>query len=153
MTQEFQKPFTSPPTIFSVALVLGLLIGWLMPWRVLPLPLQLILGPLLIAAGVFVIWRSIQDIETAGTTYDPYSASTALVTAGVYRHSRNPGYLGLAIIQFGVAILLDNLWIVGTGIIAVLVTSHFVIRLEERKLTRAFGDPYTSYMQQVRRWL
>jgi len=44
-----------------------------------------------------------QSMDGAGTTYDPYAASTALVTSGIYKHTRNPGYLGLAVIQIGLS--------------------------------------------------
>lgn len=153
MTQNFQKPFASPPTIFTFSLVGAVLIGFLYPWSILSGPVQLGLGPVLILVGVFAIWKSIRDIEAAGTTYDPYDVSTKLVTSGIYRHSRNPGYLGLALIQFGVAVLFDNVWIIVAGIFAVIVTTQFVIRLEERKLTDAFGDHYETYLKSVRRWI
>lgn len=153
MTLNFQKPFASPPTIFGSALVAAVVIGFFLPWSVLSWPFQLSLGPALITMGVFSIWKSIKDIESAGTTYDPYGVSTQLVTSGIYQYSRNPGYLGLALIQLGMAFLLDNMWIVLTDSLAVIVTTLFVIRLEERKLTNAFGDQYRSYLKSVRRWI
>ncbi len=153
MNQDFQKPFATPPTIFTVALLLGIGLGLLFPWPVLAWPIQATLGPPLVLAGILVIRQSIRDIQAAGTTYDPFDVSTALVTSGIYRRSRNPGYLGLALIQLGFAILLDNIWIVATGLIAVIVTTRCVIQLEERKLTDAFGASYTAYMKRVRRWI
>ena len=92
-------------------------------------------------------------IYLADTTYDPFSASTALVTTGVYRFTRNPGYLGLTLIQIGLALMIDSLWIVFTALIAVLVTTKFVIKLEEEKLTRSFGQDYKDYLRDVRRWI
>lgn len=148
MTQNFQKPFASPPTIFGSALVAAVVVGFFPPW-----PFQLSLGPALITMGVFLIWKSIKDIESAGTTYDTYGVSTQLVTSGIYQYSRNPGYLGLALIQLGMAFLFDNMWIVLTDSLAVIVTTLFVIRLEERKLINAFGDQYRSYLRSVRRWV
>ncbi|WP_170328004.1 methyltransferase family protein [Ruegeria arenilitoris] len=153
MIQDFQKPFAAPPTIFSVSLIVGLLVGFLLPWSVLPWVVQLVLGPLVILAGVLTVHSSIREIEAANTTYDPYDVSTELVTSGIYQYSRNPGYLGLAVIQCGIAVLLDNVWIVIAGLIAATVTTVFVIRLEERKLTDAFGESYTDYQKHVRRWV
>ena len=150
---DFQKPFASPPTIFGITLLLGVEIGLFFPWPVLPWFVQIGLGPLIVLAGVLAIRQSIKDIETAETTYDPYAASTHLVTSGIYQHSRNPGYLGLAIIQLGAAVLFDNVWIVLTGAVAICITTYFVIRLEELKLTNAFGGPYTDYVNRVRRWI
>lgn len=153
MSQDFEKPFTSPPTIFSVSLIVGLLIGFFVPIPLLPGATRFFLGPVLILLGVFCIVRSIKDIEGAGTTYDPYEQSTALVTVGVYRYSRNPGYLGLAIAQFGLAVVFNTAWVLVTGVIAIFVTTRFVIRLEERKLTDKFGVPYQQYQDKVRRWI
>ena len=156
MTQDFRKPFTSPPTIFSVALFAAIAMGLLWPASLpggLPLWLQLTSGPLGILLGVLLIVRSIKDIEAAETTYDPYAASDALVTSGIYRFSRNPGYLGLAVMQIGIAMLFDSLWILFTAALAIAVTTQFVIRLEEAKLAAAFGDAYQAYRQRVRRWI
>ena len=153
MSQEFQKPFAAPPTIFLAALIVGVGAGLLAPIPVLPFGVQIAVGPLIVLGGIRIIARSIRDIETAGTTYDPFAASTELVTSGIYRFTRNPGYLGLAIIQTGLAVLLDNPWILLTGLVAVIVTTTFVIRLEERKLEDAFGEAYAAYRSRVRRWI
>lgn len=153
MSQPFEKPVTAPPTIFMCAVLAGLGIGWVWPWPLLPLWLQVSLGPALVGAGVLTIRQSMREIAAAETTYDPYDVSTALVTGGVYRYSRNPGYLGLAVIQCGLAVLLDNGWLWLTGVLAVAATTWFVIRLEERKLGDAFGAAYAAYCARVRRWL
>ena len=94
-----------------------------------------------------------REIAAANTTYDPFAQSNALVTTGIYRHSRNPGYLGLAIIQFGFSALLDNIWIAVATLLAMAVTGHWVIRLEEKKLSDKFGASYRAYCDAVRRWI
>ena len=66
---------------------------------------------------------------------------------------RNPGYLGLAMIQFGLALMYDSPWILLATIVAVIVTSQFVIKLEEERLRRAFGKEYQNYLTHVRRWI
>jgi len=100
-----------------------------------------------------LIRKSMQEIQASNTTYDPFAATTALVMSGIYRFSRNPGYLGLAIIQLGLAIVIDNVWIVLADIVAVIVTTVFVIKLEEEKLLTAFGQDYAEYCARVRRWI
>lgn len=153
MSDEFRKPFAAPPTIFGAALAIGFVIGLAVPWPVLPGFIQLTLGPAVVAAGVLLIRCSMRDIDAADTTYDPYARSTSLVTSGIYRYTRNPGYLGLAVIQLGLGILLDSVWIVLADVVAVLVTTYFVIRLEEDKLLNAFGQQYAEYCRRVRRWI
>lgn len=153
MVTDFQKPFTAPPVIFSVAFLVGLAIGLLDPRPLLPLWLQLVAGTLVVASGVLLIRASMRSIDGAGTTYDPFAPSTALVISGIYRYTRNPGYLGLAVIQFGLALLLDNLWIGISTAVAIIITTAFVIKLEEDKLTRTFGQDYRDYLSRVRRWI
>ncbi len=79
------------------------MLEYLFPFPMLPGIVQYIVGAAMIATGVVVITWSISEIANAETTYDPRGAPTALVTSGPYRYSRNPGYLGLAIIQIGIA--------------------------------------------------
>ena len=153
MPDDFQKPFAPPPTIFGVALMVGLGFDFMYPLPTIPLWLQLGSGLAAVTAGILCIRSSMLSIDRAGTTYDPYAASTALVTAGIYQHTRNPGYLGLAVIQLGLALMIDSPWIAMTTVIAVIVTSQFVIKLEEEKLIRTFGQEYQDYLDKVRRWI
>ena len=153
MDGDFQKPFAPPPTIFGVAFLAGLGIDFIYPSPTMLLWLQFGSGMVAVATGVLLIRSSMQSIDRAGTTYDPYAASTALVSSGIYRYTRNPGYLGLAVIQLGLALMIDSPWIAITTVIAVIVTSRFVIKLEEEKLSNTFGQEYQNYLSKVRRWI
>ncbi len=153
MADEFRKPFTAPPVIFAVSLLLGLAIGYFDPHPFFPLWLQLLLGVGLTTVGLLLIRSSMARFQDAGTTYNPFAPSTALVTTGIYRYTRNPGYLGLAVIHTGLAAAFDSPWIALSAVVAVLVTGQFVIELEEEKLTKAFGQEYTEYLDRVRRWI
>jgi protein-S-isoprenylcysteine O-methyltransferase Ste14 len=61
-------------------------------------------------------------------------------------------YVALAAVQLGVAIWLDNLWILLMLVPAVLATS-VIIAKEERYLEGQLGTAYTRYRASVRRWL
>lgn len=150
--EDFNKPIAAPPVIFMVALLAGVGLGFLHTAPLLPLAFQIVLGVGTIIGGVWLIRLSMLEIESAGTTYDPYAPSTQLVTSGIYRHIRNPGYLGLAVIQFGFAFLLDNYWIIVTLMVALWITTSFVIMREEDKLRRTFGEDYEVYFASSRRW-
>jgi len=150
---DFKKPFAAPPTIFGVALIIGVAFDLFDPRPQLDLWIQLLAGIVTIAAGVLIIRSSMKSIDRAGTTYDPFAPSTELVTSGIYRYTRNPGYLGLAIIQLGIAFVMDSLWVAVATFGAVTVTTVFVIKLEEDKLTRTFGQDYRDYLSRVRRWI
>jgi len=79
--------------------------------------------------------------------------STAVVTSGPYRFSRNPLYIGLAIVYLGLTLTFDAWW--GIVLLAlVLIVMHLgVIQREERYLERKFGDGYRQYRSAVRRYL
>ena len=77
----------------------------------------------------------------------------SLVTAGPYRYSRNPLYLGANVFCFfGAALLLGS----PTALIMTAVLLPFMnlmIRREERQLEEKFGDSFRVYKRQVRRWV
>ncbi len=153
MTDDFQRPFAPPPAIFAAAFFAGLAVDFAVPLPTMPLLPQLFVGLVAVTIGVLLIRTSMKSFARAGTTYNPYAVSTALVTTGIYQYTRNPGYLGLAWIQIGLAVMLDSPWIALTAAIAIFVTDRYVIVPEERKLKSAFGDAYRDYLADVRRWL
>ena len=83
----------------------------------------------------------------------PVRPTTALVTSGPYRLTRNPMYVGFALGHAGLALRRRSTWallMLGPVLAAV---DRIVIEREERYLERAFGDEYRRYARQVRRWL
>ncbi|HET7131841.1 MAG TPA: isoprenylcysteine carboxylmethyltransferase family protein [Gammaproteobacteria bacterium] len=110
-------------------------------------------GAVLIAlAGAFGAWGVIL-FRRAGTGVVPFSDATALVTAGPYRFTRNPMYLGMAGILAGTAIWLGSLtpWLVLPAFMR-LIAERFIVP-EEAMLERTFGEEYARYRTAVRRWL
>jgi protein-S-isoprenylcysteine O-methyltransferase Ste14 len=88
--------------------------------------------------------------------------TTALVTEGPCRYSRNPLYVALTLLYLGVAFLVNALWILLLIVPVLVVIRYGIIAREEayltRKfgeayLTRKFGEAYRQYTTQVRRWL
>jgi protein-S-isoprenylcysteine O-methyltransferase Ste14 len=81
------------------------------------------------------------------------AAPNALLTTGPYAFSRNPMYVGWALIYAGIAFAANSLWLlVLLPFIAGYV--HIVdIRKEERFLERKFGETYLAYKSRVRPYL
>jgi protein-S-isoprenylcysteine O-methyltransferase Ste14 len=88
----------------------------------------------------------------AGTTRVPGEASSAFVTWGPYRFTRNPMYLGLAIAYVGEALLTRQVWPVLLFPVLIAYVNWIVIPVEQAKLTDVFGERYAQYMRQVRCW-
>lgn len=141
-----------PPLIFLMAVVTGIALQWYWPLLALPGPTWAA-GGVLVLSGLALGMICIRCMRQADTSPDPYSGTTALVAHGPYRFSRNPMYVALVLIQIGVALTLDNLWILATLPAAVLVMHYGVIAREEAYLLRKFGVGYAEYLASVRRWL
>ena len=95
-----------PPLLFGGTLVLGLLLHLLapLPLRLPSLPPRLVGAALVIGSGVLARWAE-RTMRRAGTTARPDLPTTALVTSGPFRHSRNPLYLASTALCAGVAFL------------------------------------------------
>jgi protein-S-isoprenylcysteine O-methyltransferase Ste14 len=140
-----------PPVVFIVALAVGLGVeGLLAPT---PMPgIARVLGVLLIIGGAYLLWAFIGAFRRADTPPEPWEPTRHLVTEGPYRYSRNPGYLGMALIHAGVGFLLLSGWALVTLVVAVIVMDRLVIAREEHYLDARFGDEYREYRRQVSRW-
>ena len=76
-----------------------------------------------------------------------------LTTEGPFRYTRNPGYLALAMIYAGIAVLKNSLWAIHLLPLMLYVIQREVIGREERYLERTFGEEYLAYKARVRRWV
>lgn len=105
-------------------------------------------------AGVVAATAGVLEFRRARTTVNPVtpSASSSLVTSGIYRISRNPMYLGFLLILTGWALFLANLYAAALVPLFVLYMNRFQIIPEERALLRIFGDQFTAYAAKVGRW-
>jgi protein-S-isoprenylcysteine O-methyltransferase Ste14 len=94
-----------------------------------------------------------RTIEKAGTPIRTDRPVPRLVIDGPFRYTRNPGYLGLAMLYAGIAVLRNALWAILFLPLVVYVIQRQVIGREERYLERTFGEEYLAYKRRVRRWV
>lgn len=145
-----------PPLQIITAALLMAGLAW---WGACPLPLswawRAALAALLAAGGLCVLIFCGLMFIRAKTTYLPMrpEKSSALVTSGIYRYSRNPMYLSMAVFLLGVGILFgDWLSLLVLPLFALYMTKFQIIP-EERALERLFGASYLDYKQRTRRWI
>lgn len=107
-----------------------------------------------IAAAVFAL-SGIVSFRQAKTTINPVNPEKAssLVSSGIYGVSRNPMYVGLALLLVAWAVYLSSLWSLIGVFGFILYVNRFQITPEERTLTTLFSDQFLSYQAKVRRWL
>ena len=140
-----------PPRVYLAAIVIGVLLQLVVPLPFLPRPMAA--GALLVVAAIALLWYSVALFRAAGTPVPARQPTTAIVRAGPYRFSRNPIYLAYSLFQLGIAIWMNNLWLLATLGVAVALIHFVVIRREEQYLERRFGLEYLRYKASVRRWV
>ena len=111
------------------------------------------LGVLPAGMGVWLMLQAFRAFKERKTTYKPEETPTALVTGGPMRISRNPMYLGMALILAGIGWLLVSTSVMISGLAFALIVQKFFIRPEEETLERLFGEVYLAYRRRVRMWL
>ena len=115
-------------------------------------PLQAI-GFAVAAIGVAIAISAVVQFRRARTSVRPDRPSTAILSTGPYRYSRNPIYLGMFVVVAGLAVALDSLWQFAALAVLYRVLRWGVVAREEAYLTRKFGDAYLDYARRVRRWI
>lgn len=117
--------------------------------------LKLWLASLLVLIGLAFMVAGVARFRKAQTTIDPLNPEKAeqLVVTGVFCLSRNPMYLGMALIAIAWAIYLANPWSFIGVLGFVLFINRFQITPEERAMDKLFGDQYAKFKATVRRWL
>jgi protein-S-isoprenylcysteine O-methyltransferase Ste14 len=109
-------------------------------------------GGLVLTAGIVLNVVATSQFERRHTSVSPSTAPAALVTDGVFSVSRNPMYLGIALILGGAALSLAT----PAGFLTVPTFVAWVgilIREEEERLEALFGDAFLAYRGRVPRWL
>jgi protein-S-isoprenylcysteine O-methyltransferase Ste14 len=116
-------------------------------------------GPILAAgfagAGVIIALLGFTAFRRAQTTVNPLqpAAASHLVVAGIYRHTRNPMYLGMLLVLLAWGLFLGNALGLGLALLFIPLMNRLQIGPEERILTSLFGRQFTTYQSTVRRWL
>jgi len=144
-----------PVALFVVvALLMWAVASWLPSWRIALPGHTLVAALLLLAAGATGV-AGVRAFRRARTTVNPLrpEKASALVTSGIYRRTRNPMYVALAIALLGWAVWLQHpLALLGVAAFVAWI-NRFQIASEERALRALFGPEFDRYCSEVRRWL
>jgi protein-S-isoprenylcysteine O-methyltransferase Ste14 len=143
-----------PPVVMLAALILAYGLDWIWPSRVgVPDIARYVVGAVLIALPFIGMPSILAAFRRAGAAFDVRRVPRGLVTTGLYRYSRNPGYiLGVALCA-GIGLISNNPWVFLTLAGAIAVIHFAVVLQEEEVLENRFGEDYLDYKRRVRRWL
>jgi protein-S-isoprenylcysteine O-methyltransferase Ste14 len=138
--------------------VAGLVPWWISGWKFEPPWLGIAwtrwLGVALIAAGAPALLDSFARFALQGRgTPAPVLPTDRLVVTGLYRHVRNPMYVGVVTVVLGQGLLIGSARVLGYGVWLWLLFHLFVLGYEEPTLERSFGTEYDRFCRNVPRWI
>lgn len=111
------------------------------------------LGDGLVGLGLAAMAAGVLELLRRRTSFIPRRVPAAFARGGIYRITRNPIYLGDALVLTGAILHLDVLpALVLVPAFAWLITRRFILG-EEAGLRARFGDEAEAWFGQVRRWL
>jgi protein-S-isoprenylcysteine O-methyltransferase Ste14 len=142
-----------PPTYFYICVVISVVLHFVLPiTHIIEYPFNWLCFLFFLVGGILNIWTD-QIFEKNKTTVKPDEKPTLLIQSGPFKISRNPMYLGMAIILVGVGFVLGSVSsFVGVIIFIITVDMRF-INQEENILKEQFGDEFESYKKKVRKWI
>ena len=141
-----------PPVWLAGFLVLVWQIG---RWSDLSLagPVTQFLGGLGVGAGLVLMGLAVVEMRKWKTTVIPHQQPTHLVQSGIFRRSRNPIYLGDALILTGLILYWDvPLALPLVPLFVWLIERRFILP-EEDRLRRTYRQDFFRYTQKTRRWI
>tara|TARA_B100000530_G_scaffold111899_1_gene69863 strand:+ start:2231 stop:2677 length:447 start_codon:yes stop_codon:yes gene_type:complete len=143
-----------PPPI--VTLIFGLSIYFSRGiFQVVEIKYSFYFGILLLVLGFVILISAVRLFRKDKTTVNPLSPeqATKLVTDGIFKYSRNPMYLGMALVLGSIAVFFNLIGgIILVGLFCVYITK-FQILPEERAMRDLFSDDFDKYTKVTRRWI
>ncbi len=109
-----------------------------------------------VIGGWFILWGEltrIAGVAAAGTVTRRRSRNVKeLVTWGAFAYTRNPLYVGNALIWVGFAVMSGVAWFPLVALLLFAIEYHFIVAYEEGVLESIFGAEYLAYKAKTSRW-
>ena len=110
------------------------------------------LGIVVAISGIIVLNIAMATLKDSWKSGVDYDQKTKLVTYGIYKYSRNPGFVGFILFYLGMMLFFSNILNIIVTLI-VIISFHLQILEEERFLKRSIGKEYLDYLIQTRRYI
>lgn len=143
-----------PPVWLALAIFVTWWTSVLQPTALrIDLPVLDLAGGLLVGGGVVLILLAVAEMHRKRTTVVPHMEANALVTTGIFARTRNPIYLGDALVLAGLALRWDApIALILVPLFVFTITQRFILA-EEDRLRRKFRADFAHYCQKTRRWV
>jgi len=145
-----------PPLLLTAAFLAVIVVASrLLPGAALSFQYNKSAALVLLVAGLAVLLGAALQFRMLRTTLDPRTPGKAsqFVARGLYRVSRNPMYLGMALLLLAVAVWASNAVAYALVLAFCVYLTELQIKPEERALESLFGADYLAYKARVRRWV
>jgi protein-S-isoprenylcysteine O-methyltransferase Ste14 len=110
-------------------------------------------GGVLVGGGLLLMLLALYELRRHRTTPIPHLEADRLVTTGIFSRSRNPIYLGDALVLTGLILRWDAVLSLPLVPLFVWVIETRFIVGEENRLRRKFRADFARYCQKTRRWI
>ncbi len=144
-----------PPLVYLGAVIVGVLVhGFVTPLPIgLPIVLRISVAASAGVLSLVFMGFAINLFRRTGQDPKPWAMTPEIISTGIYRVTRNPMYVGMALLQIAIGVGLGNWWIIILIPVVLVLVYLTAIRHEEAYLERKFGRVYIDYKHSVRRWL
>ena len=142
-----------PPFLYGGAFVVALTLRWIWPMPIFDRAAAVWPSLALVVLALAIAMWGRRTMHATGTSVSPLRPSTAIVTSGPFRFSRNPLYFALTLLYVGLTLAFDTWWGVVVLVPLLIIMHYGVVLREERYLEQKFGETYRQYRSVVRRYL
>src|SRR6476646_1825514 len=142
-----------PPFLYGGAFLIVLALRWIWPMPIFVQAMALWPGLALVVLAVAIATWGRRTMRSAGTNVNPMRPTTAIVTSGPFRFSRNPLYFSMTLLYFGLTLAFNTWWGIVVLVPLLIIMHYGVVLREERYLEQKFGETYRQYRSKVRRYL
>ena len=144
-----------PPLLYVLIFIAAVFIQKIIPIndKLFHLSAIKVVGAILLIVALFFLVRSLRQFLLTKNTLILIKPASSLQTTGIYGMTRNPMYVGLAIVYLGITCFIGNWWNIILFPVLLIILQEYIIKREEKYLTLEFGQGYSDYKRAVRRWL
>lgn len=144
--------FQTSDFILYTNLILSLVLEYFYPTK-LWINHNIFFGIIILIIGWLIIYKSKIEFRKYQQKSGPNNDIKEIINTGIYKHSRNPIYLAIIILNVGLSLIFNSLWILIDSLVIAILLDHFLIKKEEKFLENKFGYLYKEYKNKVRKWI
>ena len=145
------KMIDIPPVWLASFAAIAYLQGQMVPTDVVPA--TDFIGGVLVAIGLGLMVLAFVEFIRHKTTVIPHQHASSLIDTGIFNLTRNPIYLGDALVLAGLCLRWEaSISLILVPVFVWMITKRFILD-EERRLLAAFGGVFSDYMKRTRRWV